>query len=145
MSEERAPSRRLSNFSTVLNGFAVLWRNPAVLLLAAIGAAAEIFAFSSDALVSSFARDILDVGATGLGNLTAVRQVGGAAGLLALAAVGIWNLSRGAGPLGSVEIGAVAAAIGTPMAQMINAGVLLIVVAAAAWLQRIPRWRITSG
>ncbi len=206
-----APRRR-RNLAVVLEGFAVLWRNPAVLLLAAIGAAAEIFAFSSDALLSSFARDILEVGATGLGNLTAARQVGGVAGLLTLAAlstrlrpgtllfwmcglfsmsliafagstsyslsillmlgigvawaaldvllpklvqdrvpddergaaVGVWNLSRGAGPLGNLETGAVAGALGTPMAQVINAGALLIVVAAAAWLQRFPRWRISS-
>ncbi len=206
------PHRRLGNLAVALEGFAVLWRNPAVLLLAAIGAAAEIFAFSSDALLSSFARDILEVGATGLGNLTAARQAAGVAGLLALAAfssrvrpgklllwmcglfsisliafagstsyplslllmlgigvawaaldvllpklvqdrvaddergtaVGIWNLSRGAGPLGNLETGAVAGALGAPMAQVINAGALLIVVAAAAWLQRIPRWRISS-
>jgi len=204
--------RSVGNVAAVLQGFAVLWRSPAVLLLAAIGAAAEVFAFSSDALLSSFARNILEIGPTGLGNLIAVRQVAGAAGLLALAAlstrvrpakllfwmcgmfslsliafagsgsyslslllmlgigvawsaidvllpklfqdsvpdgergaaVGIWNLSRGAGPLGNLETGAVAGAIGAPLAQGINAAVLLVVVAAAAWLQRFPRWRISS-
>jgi len=211
-----APARRAgepSRLGTALKGFALLWRNPAVLLLAAIGAGAEIFAFSSEALLPSFARDILEVGETGLGNLTAARQIGGVAGLLTLAglstrlrpgklllwmcglfavaliafagsasyalslflmlgigvawaaldvllpklvqdrvpdgergaAVGIWNLSRGTGPLGSLETGAVAAALGAPVAQVINAGVFLVVVIAAAVLQRAPRWRISSS
>ena len=82
-----AQPRGLRHLATGLEGFAVLWRNPAVLLIAAIGAAAEIFAFSSDALLPSFARDILEVGETGLGNMTAARQIGGVAGLLTLAAL----------------------------------------------------------
>ena len=207
-----APARGLHEFATAFRGFAVLWRNPAVLLIAAIGAGAEIFAFSSDALLPSFARDVLEVGETGLGNLTAARQIGGVAGLLTLAAlstrlrsgrllfwmcglfavaliafagsgsyplslllmlgigvawaaldvllpklvqdrvsddergtaVGIWNLSRGTGPLGSLETGAIAGAFGAPMAQVINASAFLIVVLGAALLQRKARWGISS-
>ena len=215
-SSARASAMHSSNSTRLgiaLKGFTMLWRNPAVVLLAVIGAGAEIFAFSSDALLPSFARDILKVGETGLGNLTAARQIGGVAGLLALAglstrlrpgtllfwmcglfsmalvafagsgsyalslflmlsigvawaaldvllpklvqdrvpdsergaAVGIWNLSRGTGPLGSLETGAVAATLGAPVAQMINAGVFLVVVIAAALLQRVPRWQISPN
>lgn len=207
------PHRRPGKLVVALRGFAMLWRSPAILLLAVIGATAEVFAFSSDALLSTFARDVLAIGATGLGNLTATRQVGGVAGLLVLAtlsnrvqpgkllfwmcglfsisliafagstsyglslllmlaigvawaaldvllpklvqdrvpdeergaAVGIWNLSRGAGPLGNLEIGALAGTFGSPIAQAINASAMLAVVLAAAWLQRIPRWRISPS
>ncbi len=55
------------------------------------------------------------------------------------AAVGVWNLSRGTGPLGSLETGAVAGALGAPMAQVINAAAFLVVVAGAAPLQRTAR------
>jgi MFS family permease len=207
------PKRRRSHLVVALQGFAVLWRSPAVLLIAVIGATAEVFAFSSDALLSTFSRDVLAIGATGLGNLTAMRQVGGVAGLLVLAAlanrvhagkllfwmcglfaislvafagsssyvlslllmlaigvawasldvllpklvqdrvpdeergaaVGVWNLSRGAGPLGNLETGALAGSVGAPIAQAINASILLAVVLAAAALQRIPRWRISPS
>lgn len=208
---EPLPLRRPSNLVVALRGFAVLWHSPAVLLIAVIGATAEVFAFSSDALLSTFSRDVLAIGATGLGNLAATRQVGGVVGLLAMAAlsnrvqpgkllfwmcglfsisliafagstsyllslllilaigvawasldvllpklvqdrvpdedrgaaVGVWNLSRGAGPLGNLEAGALAGAFGSPIAQAINASVMLAVVLGAAWLQRIPRWRIS--
>ena len=200
----------LKNSAVFLRGFTVLWRNPAVLLLAVIGAAAEAFAFSSDALLPSFSRDILMVGETGMGNMVAIRQVGSVAALLVLAslsarvrpgklifwmcglfslsliafvsyslslflmlsigvawasvdlllpklvqdrvpdsergaAVGIWNLSRGAGPLGSLEVGVIAGSLGAPIAQIMNAGAFLVVVAVAALLQRNPRWRIFGG
>ena len=203
----------LKNFAVSLRGFTVLWRNRAVLLLAVIGAAAEAFAFSSDALLPSFSRDILMVGEIGLGNMVAIRQVGGVAALLILAslsarvrpgklifwmcglfsfsliafagsasynlslflmlwigvawaavdlllpklvqdrvpdsergaAVGIWNLSRGAGPLGSLEVGVIAGSFGAPIAQVMNAGVFLVVVAVAALLQRDARWQIFGG
>ena len=49
------------------------------------------------------------------------------------ASVGIWNLSRGFVPIGHLEIGALAAAIGVAATQAINGFLLLVVVAAAGW------------
>lgn len=165
-----------------------LRRTPAVLVFAIIALSAEVFAYSSEALAPSFARDILQAGEQGLGNLVAARNAGGVVGLLLLgsvarrvrperllplicvgfglaltvfsfstsylvslalmgmvgvawgsvdallptvlqqnvddsergAAVGVWNLSRGFGPLGQLEIGALAATIGVAATQAIN-------------------------
>ena len=165
-----------------------LLRTPAVLVFAVIALSAEVFAYSSEALAPSFARDILHAGEQGLGNLVAARNAGGVVGLLLLgsvarwvrparllplicvgfglaltafsfstsyllslalmgmvgiawgsvdallptvlqqnvddsergAAVGVWNLSRGFGPLGQLEIGALATTIGVAATQAIN-------------------------
>jgi len=165
-----------------------LLRTPAVLVFAIIALSAEVFAYSSEALAPSFARDILQAGEQGLGNLVAARNAGAVVGLLLLgsvahrvrperllplicvgfglaltafsfstsyllslalmsivgiawgsvdallptvlqqnvddsergAAVGVWNLSRGFGPLGQLEIGALAATIGVAATQAIN-------------------------
>ena len=58
----------------------------AVLALAII--LAEIFGFASQTLLPTFARDVFDVGASGLGIMLAVRSGGGALGLLALSRLG---------------------------------------------------------
>ena len=161
---------------------------PAVLAFAIIALSAEVFAYSSETLAPSFARDILQVGEQGLGNLVAARNAGGVVGVLLLgsvarrvrperllplicigfgiglmafsfstsyllslalmgmvgvawgsvdallppvlqqnvgnmdrgAAVGVWNLSRGFGPLGQLEIGALATIIGIAATQALN-------------------------
>lgn len=48
----------------------------------------ELFGFAHMAILPVIAKDVLDLDASGLGALTAVRQTGGVAGLLALAALG---------------------------------------------------------
>jgi predicted MFS family arabinose efflux permease len=58
----------------------------AVLALAII--LAEIFGFASQTLLPTFARDVFDVGASGLGIMMAVRSAGGALGLLVLSRLG---------------------------------------------------------
>lgn len=57
-------------------------------------------------------------------------------------AVGLWVLSIGSAPLGHLEMGALAAALGVPMALLINGA--LTVLAAILLLIRAPeyRWRI---
>ena len=50
------------------------------------------------------------------------------------AAVGIWNLSRGFGPIGHLEIGALAAVIGVATTQAANGLLFLAVVAGAGWM-----------
>ena len=58
----------------------------AILSLAII--LAEIFGFASQTLLPTFARDVFDVGASGLGIMMAVRSGGGALGLLVLSRLG---------------------------------------------------------
>lgn len=58
----------------------------AVLALAII--LAEIFGFATQALLPTFARDVFDVGAAGLGVMMAARSGGGALGLLVLSRIG---------------------------------------------------------
>lgn len=50
------------------------------------------------------------------------------------AAVGIWNLSRGFGPIGHLEIGVLAAVIGVSTTQATNGLLFLAVIAAAGWI-----------
>lgn len=175
----------------------MIWKNPGLLLLAGIAVTMEVFAFSSDVLLPSFARDIFKVGESGLGIMTAIRNVGGVVGVLVLAgistrvrqgpllgfacvafglglaafasspafalalfvllligvmwasvdsllptllqysvpdeergaSVGVWNLSRGFGPLGHLEVGALAGAIGASAALTINGGWIVIIIA----------------
>ena len=49
---------------------------------------AEIFGFATQTLLPTFARDVFDVGASGLGTMYAFRSGGGALGLLVLAWIG---------------------------------------------------------
>jgi MFS family permease len=182
----------------------MIWKNPGLLLLAGIAVTMEVFAFSSDVLLPSFARDIFKVGESGLGVMTAARNVGGVVGVLVLAgistrvrqgpllgiacvafglgliafasspafalalfvlfiigmmwasvdsllptllqysvrdeergtSVGVWNLSRGLGPLGHLEVGALAGAIGTSLALTINGGLIIVIVALIILLYR---------
>jgi MFS family permease len=181
-----------------------LMQTRAVLVFAIIATAAEVFAYSHEVLAPSFARDILQVGEVGLGNLVAARNAGGVVGLLLLgsissrvrperllpivcvsfglglvlfstsesyvvsigliafvgvawasldallptvmqqnvadsdrgAAVGVWNLSRGFGPLGELEIGALAMVLGVAVTQAINGATFAIVVLVVLWWQR---------
>jgi len=160
-----------------------------------MAAACEMFGFSYSVLLPVFARDILDVGAVGLGMFSAVRSVGGLIAGLTLAslgdykykgriilglfftfgvslilfanssayplslffigivgitaaghdamqhillqlnvtedqrgrAMGIWQLSIGFGLLGSVTLGAIAEALGAPLAQSIFGTVMVII------------------
>jgi MFS family permease len=55
--------------------------------LIALTAGAEVLGFSHQALLPSLARDVLQVGADGLGVMTAARSVGGILGIAAIAAL----------------------------------------------------------
>ena len=50
--------------------------------------------------------------------------------------MGIWNLSLGMGLLGHLEVGAIAGAVGAPLAQGINASILLLLVPILAWMYK---------
>ena len=49
---------------------------------------AEVFGFATQTLLPTFARDVFEVGAVGLGVMTATRAAGGSLGLLVLSQVG---------------------------------------------------------
>ena len=63
-------------------------RNRMLTILALAIILAEIFGFASQTLLPTFARDVFDVGASGLGMMMAVRSAGGALGLLGLSMFG---------------------------------------------------------
>ena len=190
-----------------------IMRSPAVLLFTVIAMAAEVFAYSHEALAPSFARDVLMAGEQGLGNLVAVRNGGGVVGALLLgsvgrrvradrllpmvcvffgamlvvfsmstsyslslllmglvgiawagvdallptalqqnvddsdrgAVVGVWNLSRGVGPLGQLEVGALATVIGVAATQALNGAVFAIIVILVMVVLRRQRTSATSA
>jgi MFS family permease len=66
----------------------LLARNRVLAILSLAILLAEIFGFASQTLLPTFARDVFDVGASGLGLMTAVRSGGGAFGLLILSRLG---------------------------------------------------------
>jgi len=61
---------------------------PVILSLMILASAIEIFGFSHMSLIPVFAKDVLGLGAVGLGVLTGIRQVGGVFGLMSLAVLG---------------------------------------------------------
>ena len=61
---------------------------PVLLYLMILASAIEIFGFSHMSLIPVFAKDVLGLGAVGLGVLTGIRQVGGVFGLMSLAVLG---------------------------------------------------------
>jgi MFS family permease len=200
--DEYSPEERPKGKFT--KNLVMIWKNPGLLLLAGIAVTMEVFAFSSDVLLPSFARDVFKVGESGLGIMTAVRNVGGVVGVLVLAgistrvrqgpllgfacvafglglvafasspafalalfvlfiigmtwasvdsllptllqysvkddergaSVGVWNLSRGLGPLGHLEVGAIAGAIGTSLALTINGGLIVIIISVIVLIYR---------
>jgi predicted MFS family arabinose efflux permease len=63
-------------------------KNRVVLALMVMAAACEMFGFSYSVLIPVFARDVLGVGAVGLGMFSTVRSVGGLVAGLVLASLG---------------------------------------------------------
>jgi predicted MFS family arabinose efflux permease len=66
----------------------LLLRNRLLAMLSIAIVLAEIFGFASQTLLPTFAKDVFDVGASGLGMMMAVRSAGGSLGLLALSRIG---------------------------------------------------------
>ena len=72
-----------------LKGFwSELRQNRSLQMLVVLSAMAEILGFSHQVLMPTLAKDILDVGAEGLGVMNAVRSVGGILAILMLSAMG---------------------------------------------------------
>ena len=85
---ESAPLQREPMLENILNYFRALKSNRVMLSLMISTAAAETLGFSHQVILPILARDVLQVGAVGLGVLTAFRFVGGALGVVALAVLG---------------------------------------------------------
>lgn len=66
----------------------LLLRNPLLAVLSLAIILAEIFGFATQTLLPTFARDVFEVGASGLGVMMAVRSAGGTFGLLVLSRLG---------------------------------------------------------
>jgi len=69
-------------------GVKLLRKNQFILILVVIAIVCEIFGFSFSVLLPIFARDILEIGAFGLGMLYATQSIGGVLGSLTLASLG---------------------------------------------------------
>ena len=61
---------------------------PVLLALMMLASATEIFGFSHMSLIPVFSKEVLGLGAIGLGIITGIRQVGGMFGLISLAVLG---------------------------------------------------------
>jgi sugar phosphate permease len=85
---ESAPLQREPMLENILNYFRALKSNRVMLSLMISTAAAETLGFSHQVILPILAREVLQVGAVGLGVLTAFRFVGGALGVVALAVMG---------------------------------------------------------
>ncbi|MFC2034457.1 MFS transporter [Chloroflexota bacterium] len=184
-----------SIWTNFMEGIAIIGKNRVVLTLMIMAGASEALGFSYSVVLPVFARDVLEVGAIGLGMFSTASSIGGLIGGLALAslgnyrykgrlilgiflffgvslilfsqspwypvsllvlalvgamtaghdamqhimlqlnvsedqrgrAMGIWMLSIGFGLIGQLEVGAVADAIGAPIAVTIN-GALMVVI-----------------
>jgi MFS family permease len=67
-------------------GFTIIAQNRVVAVLVVLAILCEVFGFSYQVLLPLFARDVLEVGAVGLGVFTAVQSMGGLIATLALTA-----------------------------------------------------------
>ncbi|MFC2034072.1 MFS transporter [Chloroflexota bacterium] len=193
--EQTATTKKQTLWSNFTEGVQIVLKNRIVLALMVMAATCEMFGFSYSVLLPVFARDILDVGAIGLGMFSTARSIGGLAAGLTLASLGnfkykgrlmlavfcffgislilfaqspwyplslffigmvgitsashdamqhillqlnvteeqrgrsmgIWQLSIGFGPLGSMTLGAIAEALGAQTAQSIF-GIFMVVI-----------------
>ena len=119
------PAARL--VPSVTTSMTLILRNRLVTLIAIVVIFGEVFGFSSVTLFPTFARNILDVDAAGLGAMSAARSVGGMAGLLLLATLGF----RGRGGrlllLATSGFGIALIAFSTSTIFLLSLGLLVLV------------------
>jgi len=84
----KAGSEQQSTWEDFVEGLRLIGQNRIVLTLAVMAVICEIFGFSYMVALPVFARDILKVGAVGLGMLTTAGSIGGLIAALTLASLG---------------------------------------------------------
>jgi MFS family permease len=84
---------------------------------------------------------VAGVGQAAFASLQSTIVLGTASDQLRGRAMGALTLAIGSGPIGTLEVGAVAVALGAPLAVALNAGVCAVLVAVVA--ARLPRFRAT--
>ena len=89
---QAAPVKRETVLQNLSGYVEVLRHNPILRAMMFMTAITEVFGFTHQSVLPVFARDVLNVGATGFGVMSAVRQGGGILALVLLAAVS--NLNR---------------------------------------------------
>ena len=88
---QAAPTERHTVIENLKEYVRVALRNRTLLMLVALTAAVEVLGFSNMTLLPSLARDVLGMGAAGLGLMNAFRSVGGIVGIIGLSALGDVN------------------------------------------------------
>ena len=86
--EAKTVAKTQSLWSDLVEGIQIVLKNRVILALMMMSATCEMFGFSYSVLIPVFARDVLGVGAVGLGMFSTVRSVGGLVAGLALASLG---------------------------------------------------------
>lgn len=86
--ETKRVAQQHSIWRNIVEGVQIVRRNRIVLALMVMAATCEMFGFSFAVLVPVFARDVLKVGAVGMGMINAFRSGGGLLAGLALASLG---------------------------------------------------------
>ena len=85
---QAAPKERQSVIKNLVGYAELLRENRILMILMLLTGATEIFGFTHQSVLVVFARNILDVGPLGFAFITAIRQGGGALGLVVLAFMG---------------------------------------------------------
>ena len=85
---QAAPTERHSVVENIRSSFRAMRGNRTLVYLMALTASVEMLGFSHQTLLPVIARDVLGVGAGGLGIMMAVRSAGGVLGVLFLAVLG---------------------------------------------------------
>ncbi|MFH1180589.1 MAG: MFS transporter, partial [Candidatus Bathyarchaeota archaeon] len=86
--EKSAAAKRQTVWSNLVEGIQIVLKNRVILALMLMAATCEMFGFSHSVLLPVFARDVLGVGAVGLGMFNTVLSLGGLLAGLALASLG---------------------------------------------------------
>lgn len=86
--ESNRRAREVSVWKNIVEGFQIVRENRIILTLMVMAATCEMFGFSFAVLVPVFARDVLQVGAVGMGMINSFRSGGGLLAGLALSSLG---------------------------------------------------------
>ena len=86
--ESNRKAQQMSIWRNIVEGFQIVRENRVILTLMVMAATCEMFGFSFAVLVPVFARDVLEVGAVGMGMINAFRSGGGLIAGLALSSLG---------------------------------------------------------